>query len=147
MHAADIMTRRVVTIGPDNTVAEAAALMLRRRISGLPVVDSAGVVVGIVTEGDLLHRVEAGTDPRRPKWLSLLMSPGKLAAEYAHVHGRKIGEVMRRDVITTSASASLSEVVGTMEKHAVKRLPVVREGRLIGMISRADLLKVIPRLP
>ena len=107
MKAKDVMTRSVVTIEPDATVLQAVRLMLQRQISGLPVVDKAGTLVGIVTEGDLLRRAETGTQRKRPRWLEFLIGPGRLASEYAHTHGRRIDEVMTPDPRTVGEDAPL----------------------------------------
>ena len=146
MRAADVMTHRVTTTTPDATVAEAARVMLEHRISGLPVVDANGAVVGMVTEGDLLRRTEIGTERRRPNWLEFLLGPGRLAGEYTHTHGRKIEEVMTRKVVTIDPSTPLESLVGLMEKHRIKRLPVVEGGRLVGIVSRANLLSALAHL-
>jgi len=143
MKAKDVMTRSVVTIEPDATVLQAVRLMLQRQISGLPVVDKAGTLVGIVTEGDLLRRAETGTQRKRPRWLEFLIGPGRLASEYAHTHGRRIDEVMTPDPHTVGEDAPLDEVVRLMERHRVKRLPVVRGQKLVGIVSRASLLRAL----
>jgi CBS-domain-containing membrane protein len=93
MKAADVMTQHVISIKPDSSIMEAAQLMLLNRISGLPVLDDRGKLVGIITEGDLLRRAETGTEHRRPRWIEFFMGPGSLASEYVHTHGRKISEV------------------------------------------------------
>jgi CBS domain-containing protein len=146
MNAADIMKYRVITIGREATVLQAARLMLQNRISGLPVVDTKGAVIGMVTEGDLLRRTELGTERHRPRWLEFLAGPGRLAGEYAHTHGRKIDEVMTRKVITIERSTPLDAVVALMERHRIKRLPVIEDGRLIGIVSRANLLSGLAQL-
>jgi CBS domain-containing protein len=143
MQAADIMSRRVVTIRPDSSVEAAARLMLRHHISGLPVVDASGAVVGMVTEGDLLRRAEIGTERQRSRWLELLVSPGRLAQDYVQAHARKISEIMIREVVSIAPSQPLAEVVALMERHHVKRLPVIDKGRLVGVVSRADLLDAL----
>ena len=143
MKAKDVMTRSVVTIEPDATVLQAVRLMLQRQISGLPVVDKAGTLVGIVTEGDLLRRAETGTQRKRPRWLEFLIGPGRLASEYAHTHGRRIDEVMTPDPHTVGEDAPLDEVVRLMERHRIKRLPVVRGQKLVGIVSRASLLRAL----
>jgi CBS domain-containing protein len=143
MRAADVMTREVVTISPDAGVLQAVRLMLQNRISGLPVIDQRGRVLGIVTEGDFLRRAETVTERQRPSWLEFLMSPGGLADEYVHTHGRKVEEVMSRNPYTVSEDARLDEVVGTMERRRIKRVPVLREGKLVGIITRANLLHAL----
>jgi CBS domain-containing protein len=146
MKAVDVMTHQVVTTGPGTTVAEAAQLMLQHAISGLPVVDRSGALVGMLTEGDLLRRSETGTERRRPHWLEFLVGPGRLAGEYVHAHGRKIEDVMTRKVITIAPGTPLEEVVGLMEKHRIKRLPVLDHGTIVGIVSRANLLHALAHL-
>jgi CBS domain-containing protein len=146
MKAADIMTLGAATIRPDASIAQAAQLMLQYRISGLPVVDAAGVLVGIVTEGDLLRRADSGTEQRRPRWLEFLLGPGRLADEYVHTHSRRVEDVMSRDIVTVSPETPVSDVVGQMERRGIKRIPVVREGKVVGIISRANLLRGLARL-
>jgi len=143
MKVSDVMTREVVTIERDASIGTAVRLLLQHRISGLPVVDADGRLEGIVTEGDFLRRAETGTQRRRPRWLEFLLGPGRLAEEYVHSHGRRVGDVMTRTVFTVDENASLEEVVRRMEKHRVKRLPVVRDGKVIGIVSRANLLRAL----
>ena len=143
MIVADVMNRNVIAIAPDATVEEAAKTMLARAISGLFVVDAKGELAGIVTEGDLLRRDELGTQRHRPWWLRLLVSPGRQAADFTHTHGRRVTDVMTPDVIAVAASAPLDEVVELMEKHRIKRLPVVENQRVIGVVSRSDLLRYL----
>lgn len=143
MLASDIMTAPVKTIGPDATIAEAIALLLSMRVSGLPVTDDAGRLVGIVSEGDFLHRTELGTARRRPRWIEFLLGPGEIAESYVFSHGRKVHDVMTRDVASVGETAALTEIVEVMEKHKVKRLPVVSGDRLIGIITRSDLLRAL----
>lgn len=146
MNALDIMTREVVSVGPDAAIGDAIRRMLDRRISGLPVVDSGGKVVGILTEGDLLRRGEMGTERQRPRWLEFLLGPGRLADEYVRSHGRKVSEIMTEHVVSAAEGTPLSEIVWLMEHRRVKRLPVLRGGALVGIISRADLVQALARL-
>lgn len=146
MKAADIMTVGAATVRPDATVGEAARIMLQYRISGLPVVDESGSLVGIITEGDFLRRAETGTERRRPRWLEVLLGPGRLAAEYAHTHGQRVDEVMTRDVVTVTVDTPVEDIVGLMERHGIKRLPVVDGGKVVGIVSRANLLRMLARL-
>lgn len=143
MIASDIMTAPVKSIRPDATIDEAIATLLSARVSGLPVTDEHGRLVGLVSEGDFLHRAEIGTAKRRPRWLEFLLGPGEIAEAYVRSHGRKVSEVMTRDVVTVGESASLTEIVETMEKRRVKRLPVVSGDLLVGIITRADLLRAL----
>src|SRR5262245_42618379 len=111
MKVADVMTRNTVSVGPQAAVAEAVRLMLEHKISGLPVLDGEGCLVGIVTEGDFLRRAETGTEKKRPRWLEFLVGPGKLAEDYVRAHARKIGEIMTPDPVTVSEDTPLEEVV------------------------------------
>jgi CBS domain-containing protein len=140
MNAAQTMTRSVITVAEDTPVIDAARLMIDYRTSGLPVVNAAGQLVGIVTEGDLLRRVENGTEKPSTAWAGLF-APGRAADAYARSHGRKVGEVMTRGVEYVASHTPLSEVVRLMETHHIKRLPVVDEDKVVGIISRADLLR------
>lgn len=143
MRAIDLMTPRVITIGTDATVSDAAKKMLENNISGMPVVDTAGKVVGIISEGDLLRRVELGTERHRSWWLRLL-SGGTLPAEdFIKSHARKVTDVMTSHVTTVDENASPEEVVRLMETRRIKRVPVVRQGKLVGIISRANLLRAL----
>ena len=146
MKVVEVMTRRVVSVRPDTPVTEAARLMLQDDISGLPVINASGDLVGIVTEGDFLRRTETGTERRRPRWLEFLLGPGRLAEEYVHTHGRRVEEVMTRDVATVTEDTSLDEVVRLMESRRIKRLPVVRGRQIVGIVSRANLLRALAAL-
>ena len=143
MQVRDIMTRNVISVGAEESVVEAARLMLQNRISGLPVLDKEGELIGIVTEGDFLRRGELGTHRRRPKWLEFVLGPGRLAQEYVHASGRKVEEIMTPDPRTVAEDASLEKVVETMEHRHIKRLPVVRAGRMVGIVSRANLMHAL----
>jgi len=143
MNAGDIMTRPAITVTPQTTIAEAARLMVNERVSGLPVTDADGAIVGIVTEGDLLHRSETGTAARHSRWLELLVGPGRLARDYVHAHARKVGEIMTTKVVSAEPGTELSEVVKLMEAHRVKRLPIIDGGRLVGILSRANLVAAL----
>src|SRR5947209_5734287 len=140
MQAKDVMTPHVITIAADAAIDEAVRLMLQYRISGLPVLGPQGELAGIITEGDFLRRGALGTQRRRKRWVEFLVGPGRLADEYVHARGRKVGEVMTAAPVTIGENTSLDEVVGLMERHRIKRLPVVRDGRLVGIVSRANIL-------
>jgi CBS domain-containing protein len=146
MQARDVMTPRVISIEADAPVTRAVRLMLQNRISGLPVVGRKGELIGIVTEGDFLRRGEIGTQRRRNRWLEFLIGPGRLADEYIHACGRRVDEVMRREPFTVAEDAPLDQVVELMERHRIKRLPVVREGRLIGIVTRANIMQALVSL-
>ncbi len=143
MIASDVMTRNVISVPPDATIADAVELMLQRGISGLLVVDAGGTLAGIVTEGDLLRRDELGTERRRSWWLRLIASPGRQAADFTRTHGRKVSDVMTHDVISVNVDAPLEEIVALMEEHRVKRVPVLEGNRVVGVVSRADLLRAL----
>lgn len=143
MKAREFMTTRVVTVRAGTPVHEAIRLMLQRRVSGLPVVDESERLVGVVTEGDFLRRSETGTERRRPRWLEFLVGPGRLADEYTRAHGRKVDEVMTRDVVTAAEDTPIEKIAQLMENHRVKRLPVVRDGKVVGIVSRANLLHAV----
>jgi len=146
MRAHQIMTRSVITVKPDDTILAAAKLMLERHVSGLPVVDTAGKLVGIVSEGDFIRRSEIGTQKKRGRWLKFLLGAGEAATEYVHEHGRKISEVMTRDPITITEDTPLDEIVTAMETNGVKRLPVMNGTKLVGIVSRANLLQAVAGL-
>jgi len=146
MQARDVMTRSVISVGPDATVLQAARLMLQHRISGLPVVDSAGKLVGILSEGDFLRRRETQTERRRSRWLEFLMGPGRMAAEYSHTHGSKVSEVMTTEVQTVDEDASLDDIIRLMERHRIKRVPVMQAGKLVGIVTRSNLLHAMVSL-
>jgi CBS domain-containing protein len=146
MKAVEVMSPQVITISRDATIEDAARIMLHHGISGLPVVDVAGTLVGIVTEGDFLRRAETGTERKRSRWLEFLLGPGRAANEYVHSHGRKIEEVMTPEVITVSETTPLEDVVSIMEGCHIKRVPVMRGGKIVGIISRANLVQALARL-
>lgn len=131
MQASSIMTSPVIGVEPSASIADAAGLMLSRKISGLPVIRSDGVLVGIVSEGDFLRRGELGTKRKRSRWLEFLVSPGRVAEEYVHANGRRVDEVMSEQVVTTSPESALEDVVELMTRHQVKRIPVVEGGKVI----------------
>ena len=146
MQVRDVMTTSVISVNSDESILKAAGLMLQNRISGLPVVDANGALVGVVTEGDFLRRSELGTARHRPKWLEFVVGPGRLANEYVHQSGRKVAEVMTPTPHTVGEDDTLEAVVKLMERHRIKRLPVVRDGRMVGIISRANLLHALASL-
>jgi CBS domain-containing protein len=140
MLARDVMSRTVVSVEPDATVLQAARLMLQHQISGLPVIDAKGRLVGILSEGDFLRRRETATERRRSRWLEFLMGPGKIASEYTHSHGSKVSEVMTEDVRTVNEDTDLEDVVELMERHRIKRVPVLRNGKVVGIVTRSNLM-------
>jgi CBS domain-containing protein len=141
MLAKDVMTRQVVTVPPDASVPEIAKLLLERRISAVPVVAADGRVLGIVSEGDLIRRPEVGGARRRPWWLSLLTGSGNDPAEYVKAHGGQAADVMTRQVVTVTEDTPAGDIARLLEERRIKRVPVLRRGRLVGIVSRADLLR------
>jgi CBS domain-containing protein len=142
MLAQDVMTRAVLTVTPDMKLVDAAKRMLEAHVSGLPVVDDAGQLVGVLSEGDLLRRTETGTEPRHAGWVELFLGPARLATEYVHTHARYVREVMTETPITVAEDTPLSDVVKLMERRHIKRVPVVRGAALVGVVSRADLVRL-----
>jgi len=158
MRAMDVMTTNVVTVGPETPVQEVAKILSERSISGVPVVDAANRLVGIVSEGDLLHRVETGTERRpdrrtgrrRSWWLDTIGADEELARDYVKSHGRTARDVMTSEVTFVSDTTELGEIANILESKRIKRVPVVRDGRLVGIVSRANLVRALaaagPRL-
>jgi CBS domain-containing protein len=146
MQVRDVMTTEIWSVSPDSTIDDVIAIMTKRRISGVPVVDEAGLLVGILTEGDLLRRVETGTgDHLRPMFLDLLVGSSRTAADYIRTHSRRVGDLMTAHVLTVAETDELRQVVRLMERRRVRRVPVVREGRLVGIVSRFDLIAALGR--
>lgn len=143
MRAQDIMTFGALTVTPQTSIADAAHLMLEHRVSGLPVVDQHGALVGIVTERDLLRRSEIGTAPRHAKWVELWLTTDELAEEYVQSRGRRVGDVMTSRVVSITPDTPLDEIAALMIRDGVKRLPVIRDREVIGIVSRADFLRGI----
>ena len=146
MRAMDVMTTDVITVDPDTTVQALATLLAERGISGAPVVDLSGRLVGIISEGDLLHRAEIGTarrhrERRRSWWLDHFASD--LAREYVKSHGRTVKDIMTRDVVTVTEDTDLGEVAALLEAKRIKRVPVMREGKVVGIISRANIVRAV----
>ena len=146
MRAHQIMTRSVITVTPQTTIVDAANLMLERHVSGLPVVDTNGKLVGIVSEGDFIRRSEIGTGRKRGRWLRFILGPGKSASDFVHEHGRKVSDVMTKSPLTITEDTALADIVEMMERNNVKRLPVVRDDKVVGIVSRANLLQAVASL-
>src|SRR5688572_3350601 len=147
MKARDVMVSPVVTVKPQATVKDVAKLLLDKGISAVPVVDHQDKVVGLVSESDLLHRIETGTEARKSFWLRFITGDARLAEEYAKAHGRNVSDVMTKDVITASPDTPLSEIAMLMERHAIKRVPILSEGRLVGIVSRSNLVQALASAP
>lgn len=143
MRAQDIMTSKVLTVKPDTTVGEIAALMARERISGVPVVDQDGRMIGIVSETDLLHRTETGTERKRKWWISLFLDTDMRARDFIKGHGHTAADVMSRFVISVRDDAGLAEVADMLDTNNLKRVPVLKAGQLVGMITRGDLVRAL----
>ncbi len=146
MNVSDVMTREVITADTSMSIDQAAHLMLTHRISGLPVIGATGSVVGIITEADLLRRSETGTLSAVGGWRALFGNPERLAEQYVRTHGRTVAEVMTRELVTVAPATPLAEAVALMESRHIKRLPVQADGRLVGILSRADLLQALQQL-
>lgn len=146
MRAHQIMTKYVTTVTPHTTIEDAANIMLRCHLSGLPVVDDDGSLIGIVSQSDFLRRTEIGTERKRPALLQFFASAGKLAAEFVHERGRKVDDVMTRHPVTVSEQTPLSELVELMEKRGIKRLPVMSGSALVGIVTRSNLLQAVASL-
>lgn len=141
MQAIDVMSTNVVTAGEDASVGDIADLLLKHRISGVPIVDAGNRVVGIVSEGDLMRRAESDTDARSAWWLDLLRSKKERASAFVKAHGMKARDVMTHDVLTVAEDTPLREIADLLEKNHVKRVPVVRDEKLVGIVSRSNLLQ------
>jgi CBS domain-containing protein len=143
MNASDIMVSDVITVKSSGTVQEVAELLLRNRISALPVVDDTGKLVGMVSEGDLVHRGDAGTGHDRPWWLRLLMGRDVLAAEFVKENSRTVADVMTRGVISAEPGTPVADVAMILERHRIKRVPIVTNGKIVGIVSRANLIQAL----
>ncbi len=143
MKAADVMVTNVITVHQDTPVAKIAETLLANRISAVPVVNDKDGLVGIVSEGDLIHRVEAGTERHRSWWLELLSGKELLAHEFVKSHARKAADVMTRPVVSVQPDTPLGDIASLLEKHRIKRVPVVNNGKIIGIVSRANLIQAL----
>ena len=141
MNAQDAMTTDVITVGPEATIGEIAALLVHHRISAVPVVSDDNRVIGIVSQTDLGHRSETGTEKRRKWWLEVFADADTKAREYIKSHGLKAQDVMTRFIVSVSKTANLSEVAEVLDTHRIRQVPVMDDGKLVGMISRADLVR------
>lgn len=147
MRAHQIMTRKVITVKAGTAISDAANLMLQHRISGLPVVDDAGRLLGIISEGDFMRRSEIGTQGPRIRWLDFLMGAGKSASDFVREHGRKVSEIMTQESLCIATEdMPLEQIVQLMERRNIKRVPVVRGDTLVGIVTRSDLLRAVASL-
>ena len=149
MRATDVMTPTVITVDPDTTVQDLATLLSDRGISGAPVVDATGRMIGIVSEGDLLHRTELGTEgrtERRHSWWLEHFASGQ-ARDYVKSHGRTVKDIMSRDVVTVTEETDLAEIATLLETNRIKRLPVVRDGKIVGIVTRSNLVRALVASP
>jgi CBS domain-containing protein len=147
MNAGDVMTRNVVSVSPDTTVGELVTILLSRNISGVPVIDTDGTLVGVVTEGDLMRRAELGTERKHGGWLAFFTATATMAEDYVKSHGTKVRDLMTPTVVAVAPTAPLSEVADLMEERHVRRVPVVEGGKVVGIVSRANLLRAWASLP
>lgn len=144
MKARDVMVSPVITVKPSASIKEVAQSLQQHHISALPVVDAAGQLIGIVSESDLMRRADLGTERQRSRWLSaLFVDEERLAAEYVRAHGRKVADVMTKRVITAAPDTSLNEIASLLEKHGIKRVPILENGALVGIVSRANLIQAL----
>jgi CBS domain-containing protein len=143
MKATDVMVRDVVTIESDATVKDAMELLMKHDISALPVVDNDGAVVGIISEADLIRREDISTEKHRPWWLEAITPATTLAAEFAKSHGQRVDEVMSRLVVSAQAETPLCDIATLLERHRIKRVPIIQDGKLIGIVSRANLIQAL----
>lgn len=147
MNAADVMVTNVITVGPEASVQDVAHLLLTNRISAVPVVGPNRELLGIVSEGDLMRRAEAGTGRRRPWWLAVLTGREVLAGEYVKEHSRKVIDVMTDQVVTAAPDTPLQDIATLLEKNGIKRVPIVKDRKVVGIVSRANLLQALASLP
>jgi len=143
MRAMDVMTSEVITVGQNTSVQTVAKLLAERGISAVPVVDRENRVIGMVSEGDLLHRAETGTERRRSWWLDMMASTNKLAGDYVKSHSGKVRDVVTRDVISVTETTPVADIAILLETNRIKRVPVVRDGKLVGIVSRANLVRAL----
>ncbi|MGY3530037.1 CBS domain-containing protein [Bradyrhizobium embrapense] len=146
MHVREIMSRNVITIDADASVIDAIKTMLSHHISGLPVVDRDGALIGMLSDGDFVRRVEVGTEKRRGRWLAMLAGTSQVALDFARQHGRKVSQIMSPNPITIEEDTPLEQVVQLMESHGVTRFPVMRDKKLVGMVTRTDFMTAIASL-
>lgn len=148
MRALDVMTTAVLSVAPETTVRDAAKMLVEQRISAAPVIDATGKLVGILSEGDLMRRVEVGTEnPRRSSWWLDLLATGTDAQDYVKSHGQHVADIMTRDVIFVDEETPLSDIASLLESNGIKRVPVMRQGKVVGIVSRANLVQAMASAP
>jgi CBS domain-containing protein len=145
MNVAALMSTNIVSVLPSTTLADAVRIMIANRVSGLPVLESDGRLVGMITEGDLLRRTELESEGKQPSWLKVFLMPARVAADYVATHGRHVSEVMTPNPISITPATDLAEVARLMLHKHVKRLPVLEAGRMVGIVSRSDVLRALAR--
>jgi CBS domain-containing protein len=143
MKAMDVMVRDVITVKPETDVAAAIELLVEHDISALPVIDDDGSVVGVISEADLVRRTEIGTEKERPWWLEALTPGSRLAGEFAKAHGLRVGEIMSHHLVSASEESSLGEIATLLERNRIKRVPILRDGKLVGIVSRSNLIQAL----
>ena len=143
MKAQDVMVRDVLTVGPDTSVADAVAMLVKHDISALPVVNPEGSLIGILSEADLLERKELGAEHHYPWWIESLMPASKLAERFAKAHGKRVSEVMSTNVIFASEDTPVSEIAALLETHRIKRVPIINDGKIVGIVSRSNLMQAL----
>jgi len=146
MRAHQIMTHKVLSVTTDTFIVDAANVMLQNHISGLPVTSEVGNLVGVVSQSDFIRRAEIGTQRNRGRWLKFLVGPGGVASDFVHERGRKVGEIMTPDPIAVTEDTPLDKIVLLMERHGIKRLPVMRGDQLVGIVTRTNLLQAVAGL-
>jgi len=143
MKAQDVMVRNVLTVGPDTSVADAVAMLVKHDISALPVVNPDGSLIGILSEADLLEREELGAEHHYPWWIESLTPASKLAERVAKAHGKRVSEVMSTNVIFASEDTPASEIAALLETHRIKRVPIINDGKIVGIVSRSNLMQAL----
>ena len=143
MNAMDVMVRDVITVRPDTSVVQAARLLVENDISALPVIDDEGRMVGIISEADLMRREEIGTEKHRPWWLESMTPATTLADEFAKSHGKCVADLMSRRIVSASEDTPLAEIAALLERHQIKRVPITKDGKVIGVVSRANLVQAL----
>jgi CBS domain-containing protein len=143
MKAMDVMVRDVVTVKPDDSVSDVVKLLAEHDVSALPVVSADGQVVGMISEADLMRRPEIGTEKHRPWWIEAITPAATLAEDFAKSHGQHVDEIMSRHVISASEDTSLGDIATLLERHRIKRIPILRDSKLVGVVSQSNLIQAL----